>query len=50
MVVNNPLIRPAISWGGGIGRVPLNSNFFFGTSGQLVMNFELKTRLYIRAD
>ena len=27
MVINNPLIRPAISWGGGIGGgVPLDSH------------------------
>ena len=25
-MVNNPLIRPAICWGGGIGGVPLDSH------------------------
>ena len=32
MVVNSPLIRPAISWGGGgIGGVPLDSHDSFTT-------------------
>ena len=34
-MVNSPLIRPAISWGGGIGGVPLGSHDFF----QNVQNF-----------
>ena len=43
MVVNNPLIRPAISWGGGgIGGYPSIPMMFFGnfeTFGTFVFEF-----------